>query len=126
MKWPTFWYDIHGLLDTVGRYPRLWRGPDADPADRRSMAELVAVLVAYDVDADGTVTPRSCYRGFADHLFGQKKHRSGCATARLSVVLRRVDDIADEARAVDVLSLASSRGGTSHPVPPKPFTVKAS
>jgi hypothetical protein len=126
VKWPTFWYDIHGLLDTVGRYPRLWRGPDADPADRRSMAELVAVLVAYNFDADGTVTPRSCYRGFADHSFGQKKHLSGFATARLSVVLRRVDDVADEARTIDVLSLASSRGGTGHPVPPKSFPVKAS
>jgi len=58
VKWPTFWYDIHGLLDTVGLYPRLWRGPEADPADRRSIAELVAVLVAYNFAADGTVTPR--------------------------------------------------------------------
>lgn len=35
-------------------------------------------------------------------------------------------EAADEARTVDVLSLASSRGGTGHPVPAKPFPVKDS
>ncbi|CAN5267376.1 hypothetical protein BH11ACT1_BH11ACT1_16380 [soil metagenome] len=125
VKWPTFWYDIHWLLDTVGRYPRLWRGSEADPADRRSVAELVAVLVAYNVGADGTVTPRSCYRGFADYSFGQKKKPSGFATARLAAVLRRFDDLAEDARAVDVLSLGSSQGGTGHPVAPRPLTTRA-
>ena len=125
VKWPTFWYDIHWLLDTVGRYPRLWRGPEADPADRRSVAELVAVLVAYNVGADGTVTPRSCYRGFADYSFGQKKWPSGFATARLAAVLRRFDDLVEDARAVDVLSLGSSQGGTGHPVAPRPLPTRA-
>lgn len=119
VKWPTFWYDVHYLLDTVSRYPSLWRGPDADPADRRAVAELVACLVAYNFDIDGTVTPRSCYQGFADHSFGQKKRPSGFATARLAVLLRRFDDLADDARAVDVAGLASSKGGTGEPVLPK-------
>jgi hypothetical protein len=42
VKWPTFWYDVHWLLDTVSRYPKLWRGADAEPADRCAVAELVA------------------------------------------------------------------------------------
>ena len=119
VKWPTFWYDVHGLLDTVSRYPKLWRGPDADPADRRAVAELVACLVAYNFDRDGTVTPRSCYQGFGDHSFGQKKRPSGFATARLAALLRRFDDLADDASAIDVPRLASSKGGTGQPLPPK-------
>ena len=94
VKCPTFWYNVHWLLDTVSRYPRLWQGTDADPADRRAVAELVACLVAYNFDPDGTVTPRSCYQGFADHSFGQKKRPSDLATARLAVLLRRLDDLA--------------------------------
>jgi len=120
VKWPTFWYDVHSLLDTVSRYPTLWRGRDADPADRRAVAELVACLVAYNFDCDGRVTPRSCYQGFADHSFGQKKRPSGFATARLAVVLRRFDDLADDARTIDVGRLASSKGGTGQPVLPRP------
>ncbi|HEY5247414.1 MAG TPA: hypothetical protein VIJ15_03050 [Dermatophilaceae bacterium] len=119
VKWPTFWYDVHSLLDTVSRYPRLWRLGEADPADRLAVAELVAALVAYNFDADGTVTPRSCYQGFAEHSFGQKKRPSGFATARLAVLIRRFDDLADDARAVDVERLASSKGGTGQPVPPR-------
>lgn len=119
VKWPTFWYDVHWLLDTVSRYPRLWQGTDADPADRRAVTELVACLVAYNFDPDGTVTPRSCYQGFADHSFGQKKRPSGFATARLAVLLRRLDDLADDARVIDVARLPSSKGGTGQPVLPK-------
>jgi hypothetical protein len=119
LKWPTFWYDVHALLDTVSRYPKLWQGADADPADRRAVAELVACLVAYNFDLDGTATPRSCYQGFADHSFGQKKRPSGFATARLAVLLRRFDDLAVDARAIDVDRLASSKGGTGQPVLPK-------
>lgn len=91
VKWPMFWCDVHWLLDAVGRYPQLWRGPDADPADRRSLA---------------------------DHSFGQKKRPSGFATARVAVVLRRFDDLVDDVRAVDVTRLASSKGGTGQPVLP--------
>jgi hypothetical protein len=118
VKWPTFWYDVHWLLDTLARYPPLWRAPDAHPADRRTIAELVACLVAYNVDRDGTVTPRSCCQGFADYSFGQKKLPSAFATARVAVVLRRFDDLVDDVRAVDIMVLAGSRGGTGTPVPP--------
>jgi len=119
VKWPTFWYDVHGLLDTVSRYPKLWQGTDGDTADRRAVAELVACLIAYNFDSDGTVTPRSCYQGFADHSFGQKKRPSGFATAHLAALLRRFDDLADDARAIDVTRLPSSKGGTGQPVLPK-------
>lgn len=27
VKWPTTWYDIHSVLDTLGRHPTLWTGP---------------------------------------------------------------------------------------------------
>lgn len=119
VKWPTTWYDVHGVLDTLGRYPALWRGPAADPADRRSLAELMACLIAYNLAADGTVTPQSCYRGFEDYSFGQKKVPSPFATARLHQVLRRLDDLADEAARIDVTALGSSKGGTGTPRPPR-------
>jgi len=119
VKWPPCWYGILGVLDTLGRYPALWRGPDARPVDRAALAELVACLVAYNVDADGMVTPRSCYRGFEAHSFGQKKRPSPFATARVLAVLRRFDDLAAEARDIDVLALSSSKGGTGRPQPPR-------
>jgi hypothetical protein len=119
VKWPPFWYGILGVLDTLRGYPALWRGPDVDPADRAALAELVACLVAYNVAADGAVTPRSCYRGFEAFSFGQKKLPSPYATARVLAVLRRFDDLAAEARDVDVLALSSSKGGTGRPQPPK-------
>jgi hypothetical protein len=118
VKWPPFWYGILGVLDTLGRYPALWRGPSARPEDRDALAELVACLVAYNVDA-GAVTPRSCYRGFEAYSFGQKKRPSPFATARVLGVLRRFDDLAHEARGIDVLALSSSKGGTGRPMPPK-------
>jgi hypothetical protein len=34
-------------------------------------------------------------------------------------VLRRVEDLADDIAAVDVLALGSSRGGSGTPLPPK-------
>ena len=119
IKWPPFWYGILTVLDALGRYPALWRGPDARPEDRDALAELVACLVAYNVAADGTVTPRSCYRGFEAYSFGQKKLPSPYATARVLAVLCRFDDLAAEARDVDVLALSSSKGGTGRPQPPK-------
>ncbi|NTW39071.1 MAG: hypothetical protein HGA44_04160 [Cellulomonadaceae bacterium] len=119
VKWPTTWYDVLGVLDTLGRFPALWRGPDADPDDRRSVAELVACLVAYNVAADGTVTPQSCYRGFEDWSFGQKSVPSPFATARVLQVLHRLDDLADDAGGIDVTALTSSKGGTGTARPPR-------
>jgi hypothetical protein len=89
------------------------------------VAELAACLVAYNVDPDGRVTPRSCYRGFEGFSFGQKRAPSPFATAQLAVALRRVEDLAEEILAVDVLALGSSRGGTGRPRPPRPVPPRA-
>lgn len=119
VKWPPFWYSALGVLDAVGRYPELWRGAGAQAEDRRSVAELAACLVAYNVDPDGRVTPRSCYRGFEGHSFGQKQQPSPFATALVAAALRRVDDLAGEIAAVDVLALGSSKGGAGTARPPR-------
>jgi hypothetical protein len=118
VKWPPTWYGAYALLDTIGRYPQLWRGANADPADVRSLAELAACLVAYNVSPEGTVMPRSTYRGFETFSFGQKKRPSPLATALVLAVLRRLDDLATAAAAVDVAALASSKGGRGTAVPP--------
>ena len=118
VKWPPTWYGAYAMLDTLGRYPQLWRGPRHHPADARALAELAACLVAYNISADGTVTPRSGYRGFEGWSFGQKKHPSPFATALLLAVLHRIDDLAPAAATVDVRTLASSKGGTGTAVPP--------
>jgi len=147
VKWPTFWYDIHEVLDTLGRYPGLWsaadaggerpdlaetkpsgeeapgsgssRGVEALPDRRGALAELAACLIAYNFGPDGTVKPRSCYRGFETFSFGQKKMPSPLATARLCAVARRFDDLAGEIEGVDVMALGSSKGGTGTPAPPR-------
>jgi hypothetical protein len=111
-KWPVTWYCAQLVLDVLGRYPALWRGPDADPADRRALAELAACLIAYNADDAGRVVPRSAYRGFEQHSFGQKKEASAFATAQVLTVLHRIDDLAPDAAAVDIAGLASSKGGT--------------
>lgn len=116
-KWPTTWYGAHAVVDTLGRYPELWRSPAA-VADRRSLAEVAACLIAYNTDGDGRVVPRSVYRGFQDHSFGRKKRASPFATAALLAVLHRVEELAPDVRAVDVTALASSKGGTGRVVPP--------
>jgi hypothetical protein len=118
IKWPPTWYGAYALLDTLSRYPQLWRGANADPADARSLAELAACLVAYNVSPEGTVTPRSTYRGFETFSFGQKERPSPLATALLLAVLRGLDDLAPAAAAVDVAALASSKGGRGTAVPP--------
>ncbi len=94
-------------------------GAEAVAADRRAVAEIAACLIAYNVAADGRVTPLSARRGFELHSFGQKKAPSPWATARLCVVLRRVEDLADDIAAVDVLALGSSKGGSGTPLPPR-------
>lgn len=119
VKWPTLWYDLHWVLDTLGRYPDLWRGRKVDPDDRRALAEMLACLVAYNFGSSGRVTPRSCYKGFEAFSFGQKKQPSPFATARLAAVTRRFGDLAGEAAGIDVLTLESSKGGTGSPVAPK-------
>lgn len=118
VKWPVTWYGAYTVLDALGRYPRLWRGPDSDPADRAALAELAACLVAYNAGPGGWVVPRSVYRGFESFSFGQKKHPSPFATARLLAVLHRLDDLAGDAEAIDVRALTSSKGGRGHAVPP--------
>jgi hypothetical protein len=119
VKWPTSWYDVHLVLDTAGRYPDVWSAAAANAAyeDRRAVAEMAACLVAYNVAADGTVTPQSCYRGFEGFSFGQKKKPSPFATARLLAVLRPFAELADDVAAVDVLGLTSSKGGTGRALP---------
>ena len=119
IKWPPTWYGAYAVLDSLGRYPALWRGPDAVDEDRRALAELVACLIAYNTDDQGRVVPRSAYRGFESHTFGQKKLPSAFATALLLTVLRRLDDLAPEVAAVDVMALGSSKGGTGRVVPPR-------
>jgi len=118
VKWPPLWYGAYGVLDTLGRYPRLWR--NGTRATRSAIAELVACLIAYNVAPDGTVTPRSVYRGFTRHSFGQKKHPSPTATALLAAVVRRFSDLADDIAEIDVTRLGSSKGGTGAPVAPRP------
>ena len=118
VKWPPFWYRADALLDALGRYPALRQGPAADPGDRRALAELAACLVRYNTTTQGRVIPHSAYRGFETFSFGQKKHPSPYATARLLAVLHRLDDLAADALAVDVTALTSSKGGTGHALPP--------
>ncbi|NTW28142.1 MAG: hypothetical protein HGA39_02105 [Coriobacteriia bacterium] len=117
-KWPATWYSALEVVDTLGRYPELWSGPAADPADRRALAEIAACLAAYNIGPDGRVVPRSCFRGFEQFSFGQKKTPSAFATARIAVALRKLDDLIGEIEAVDVLALGSSKGGTGTPMPP--------
>lgn len=117
-KWPATWYSALTVLDAVGRWPALWRGPDADDGDRQALAELAACLVAYTTDDDGRVTPRSVFRGFAQHSFGRKDGPSPFATAVTLAVLHRLDDLAPDAAAVDVLALGSSKGGAGTARPP--------
>lgn len=117
VKWPPLWYGIYWMLDTLGRYPTVWRAGRASA--RRLLAELVACLVAYNVSPDSTVTPQSVYRGFEHFSFGQKKRPSPLATALVASVVRRFDDLVDDVTAVDIGRLTSSKGGTGTPVPPR-------
>jgi hypothetical protein len=119
VKWPVFWYGAYWVLDTLSRYPGLWRGRGARPEDRRAIAEVAACLVAYNVGPDGRVVPRSCFQGFDGFSFGQKKTPSAFGTARLCVILRRLGALAGDITAVDVRSLASSKGGKGTALPPR-------
>lgn len=119
VKWPCFWYDVLWVLETVGRYPEIWRGPDARDEDRAAVAELAACLLSYNFDANGRVTPRRTYKGFESFSFGSKKAPSPFATARCLAALVRFDDLAERIAATDVASLPGSIGGSGTPVPPK-------
>jgi hypothetical protein len=118
VKWPVTWYGAYAVVDTLGRYPALWTGTGAQPEDRLAVTELTACLVAYNVDSDGRVTPRSTFRGFQAYSFGQKKQPSPLATALLAAVVLRVSDLAPDIAAVDVTSLGSSKGGRGTALPP--------
>lgn len=118
VKWPTNWYDVHWKLDTLGRYPELWRANTADPGDRRALAEMAACMIAYNFGKGGLVTPRSCYRGYTDFSFGQKKRPSPFASARLLSVLRRFNGLANQIGEIDVSALPSSRSDSPTCVPP--------
>jgi hypothetical protein len=121
VKWPGLWYDILRTVETLGRYPVVRE----DAAGRRALAELAACLVAYNVDPDGTVTPRRCSRGFEAFSFGQKQRASPFATARVAAALRPLSSLIDDIRAVDVLALASSKGGSGTPRPPRGDAARA-
>ncbi len=123
-KWPVTWYCALTVLDALGRWPALWRGPDSDDADRRALAELAACLVAYTTDEDGRVTPRSVFRGFDQHSFGRKDAPSPFATAVTLAVLHRLDELAQDAATVDVLALGSSKGGSGTVRPPRPSLAR--
>lgn len=118
VRWPSFWYDALRVVDTVGRFPELWSGPDAREQDRVAIAELAACLIAYNMDSDGRVTPRRVHRGYEGFSFGNKDAASPFATAQVLAALARVSDLADLIAQVDVSSLASSKGGTDTPMPP--------
>ena len=119
VKWPSFWYDVLSVLDAMGRYPDLWRGPEARDEDRQSLAELAACLIAYNTDSTGRVTPRRVHRGYEQFSFGLKTAPSPFATARMLTVLARFPDLAEQICAVDAQALPSSKGGSGTVVPPE-------
>jgi hypothetical protein len=122
VKWPPFWYGDLAVLDAVGRFPDLWEpgGPEARAGDRTAVIELAACLIAYNLGADGRVTPRSCYRSFEGFSFGQKKVPSPFATARVLATLKPFESLADDIARSDVLALASSKGGPGISKAPPP------
>jgi hypothetical protein len=118
-KWPPTWYSALTVLEALSGYPALWDGPSPHPSERRRVAELVACLIAYTMDADGRVRPQSTFRGFEDHSFGQKKAASPFATAKVVSVLACFTGLAGDVAQVDVLALPSARGGSGTAQPPR-------
>lgn len=118
-KWPPTWYSALAVVETLGRYPVVWDGGDADPADRAAMAELAACLAAYGIDVDGRVAPHSVFTGYGKHGFGTRGRPSDLAAAQVLRALHRVLPRADDIDAVDVLALAGAVGGSGSPLPPR-------
>jgi hypothetical protein len=115
VKWPPTWYGAYEITDALGRLPETWR---RGVADRVSLAEIAACLLAYNVAADGRVTPQSVFQGWDWLSLGQKKEPSPLATAMVWARLAALEGLAHEIAAVDVLALGSSKGGTGSPMPP--------
>ena len=86
-KWPPTWYDASAALEALAPYPAVWKGRSASPEDRQSTLEILRAL-ASTIGPVGLLTPRSCYKGFEDYSFGQKKRPSPWATARVVGLLR--------------------------------------
>jgi hypothetical protein len=116
VKWPPTWYGAYEVVDVLGRLPETWR---KSAANRRSLAEIAACLLAYNVAADGTVMPQSVFLGWEWLSIGQKKLPSPLATAMVWARLAAIEELADEIAAVDVLALSSSKGGTGKVLPPR-------
>lgn len=116
VKWPPTWYGAYEVVDTLGRLPETWRHHGAD---RASLAEIAACLLAYNVSSDGRVTPQSVFQGWNWLSLGQKKEPSPLATAMVWARLALLEDIAEEIATVDVLALGSSKGGSGIPLPPR-------
>jgi hypothetical protein len=116
VKWPPTWYGAYEVVDTLARLPETWRH---SAADRTSLAEVAACLLAYNVSADGRVTPQSVFKGWDWLSFGQKKQPSQIATAMVWRRLAALEELAGEIASVDVLALASSKGGSGTPMPPR-------
>jgi len=112
-KWPMFWYDVHAVLDALAGFPPLWEGSGARAEDCTAMSELAAGLIAHNFSPDGTVTPRSCFRGFEGFSFGQKKTPSAFSTSRLCALLRRLSSLAEEIPLVDLRVLEPRYKGGS-------------
>jgi hypothetical protein len=119
VKWPPTWYGAYEVVEVMGRLPEVWSGADAREDDVAALSEIAACLLAYNVSADGTVTPLSTFQGFEDWSFGQKKTPSPFATALVWSALARLEPIATRIAAVDVSALLSSKGGSDVPLPPK-------
>jgi len=90
-KWPPTWYDASAVLEALAPWTAVWKGRAAATEDRSSVAELVQAVAGL-FGPDGQVTPRSCYKGFETHSFGQKKRPSHWATARLCGLLKVYSD----------------------------------
>jgi hypothetical protein len=116
VKWPPTWYGAYEVVDALARLPETWR---TRPEDRASLAEIAACLLAYNVAADGRVTPLSAVKGGEWMSLGQKKEPSPTATAIVWARRAALTELADEIAAVDVMRLASSKGGSGTPMPPK-------
>jgi hypothetical protein len=86
-KWPPTWYDATAVLEALAPYTSVWKGKNAAVEDKKSAAQIVNALASV-FGPDGMVTPRSCYKGFEQYSFGQKKRPSPWATARVCGILR--------------------------------------